>query len=188
MTHYRLSFNGPIFEQQANALCARVAMVLERPDFASLTVLFSADGGAAEQSIALYNFLRAAPQPLRFHATGQVSGVALPVFLAGQKRGCVSASRFTLEALARPVEGRQGFDRLTAEVARLESDIQLFQDIFRRHARIPDSLLETLRRSTAAPAVFTPVQAKDYGIVEEIAELNPDGVVQQDTAVWTVGW
>jgi ATP-dependent protease ClpP protease subunit len=67
---YLLSFNGYLNEKSTNALKDRIATIFEQRDFATLTVLFSTDGGQTADGIALYNYLRSLPKPFALHATG----------------------------------------------------------------------------------------------------------------------
>ena len=188
MKAYRLVFNGDIDERQTNALRNRVTAILEQPDFESLTILFSSDGGSTDEGLALYNFLRALPKPVHMHAVGHVGSIAVPVFLAGHTRTCTPFSRFFFHAYDWGFEGRQMSDRIAEAVQRLESDIQISREIAQRHTRIPSARLDALYRKSPTPAVFTPQEAKDAGIVEDIIELNPTGEAQPNVALWTVDW
>jgi hypothetical protein len=74
MTLFRLSFNGSIYEPQANAFRARIVQILERPDCDSLTVMFSSEGGSTDQGQALYNFRTAANElMMAFYPSGRLS-------------------------------------------------------------------------------------------------------------------
>jgi ATP-dependent protease ClpP protease subunit len=96
---YRLVFNGSIYEQQANALRGRIATILERTDFTSLTLVFSSEGGSTDQGLALYNFIRQLPVPIHIHAVGHVGSIAVPVYLSGHRRTCTPYARFFFHAI-----------------------------------------------------------------------------------------
>jgi ATP-dependent protease ClpP protease subunit len=188
MTDYRLVFNGSLYEVQANALRNRVAVILEKPDCDSLTIVFSSQGGSTDQGLALYNFIRALPVPIHLHAAGHVGSMAVPVFLAGHKRTCSPFSRFFFHAYDWGFEGRQMSDRIAEALKRLNSDIDLSREIAERHTSIPAERLSRLYATTPDPTIFSPQEAKDCGILQDILELNPEGMKQPGVAIWTVGW
>lgn len=185
MTNYNLAFSDVLYAKQGIYLRSRIAAIFDRDDCESLTILFSSEGGSTDESLSLYNFIRALPRPIHMHAGGHVGSAAIPVFLAGHIRTCTPFSRFFFHAYDWVFEGRQMSDRIAEALQRLNSDIDLSRDIAARHTSIPPDRLEELYRTTPAPTIFTPNEAKDLGIVEEITELNPTGAVQPNTAIWT---
>ncbi len=186
--HYRLVFNGSIYEASANALRNRIATIFERQDYESLTVLFSSEGGSTDQGLALYNFIRALNRPIHMHAVGHVGSTAILVFLAGHKRTCTPFSRFFFHAYDWGFEGRQMTDRIAEALKRLNSDIDLSRQIVECHTRIPKERLAELYTTAPTPTILTPDEAKQFGLVEAVIELNSTGVTQADVALWTVGW
>src|SRR5580704_2643319 len=98
MTDYRLAFNGLIQEATTNALKGRIATILEKQDYNSLTVMFSSSGGNCAQGLSLYNFIRSLPVQIRMHASGVVESMAVPVFVAGHIRTSSPLSRFFFHA------------------------------------------------------------------------------------------
>lgn len=185
---YRLVFNGSLYEAQANALRHRIAVIIERPDFQSLTIMFSSEGGSTDQGLSLYNFIRALPIQVHMHASGHVGSMAVPVFLAGHKRTCTPYSRFFFHAYDWSFEGRQMSDRIAEALKRLDSDIKLSREITQRHTKLEAARLDELYGRSPAPTIFTPEEAKEFGIIDGIVELNPNGIIQPNIAVWTVGW
>ena len=185
MTKYLLAFNGHIYVQQATNLRARIATIFERQDCESLTLLLSSEGGSTDECMSLYNFIRALPRPLHIHAIGHVGSAAIPVFLAGHRRTCTPFSRFFFHAYDWGFEGRQMTDRIQEALQRLVSDIEIHKAIAAKHTKIPAEKLEELYRTSPKPTIFKPDEAKTFGIVEEITELNPSGALQPDTVIWT---
>jgi ATP-dependent protease ClpP protease subunit len=80
-----LTFYGPIRTPQTNNLRAALcAMVNEGAK--KVTILFASDGGSTEDGIALHIYLKSLPLEIIMHAAGWVSSIAIPVFLAADKR------------------------------------------------------------------------------------------------------
>lgn len=188
MTAFRLSFNGIIYEVQANALRSRIVQILERQDCESLTVLFASEGGNTDQSLSLYNFIRSLPVPIHIHAVGHVGSASIPVFVSGHKRTCTPHSRFFFHAYDWGFEGRQMTDRIAEALQRLDSDIKLARQIVEQHTNIPADKLDALYRRVPTPMLVMPNEAKKFGIVEEVVELNPKGIPEPDVVMWTVDW
>jgi ATP-dependent protease ClpP protease subunit len=182
--HFRLVFNSSLYEAQCNNLRSRVATILERADCESLTLIFSSEGGSTDQGLSLYNFFRALPVKIHFHAVGHVGSMAVPVFLAGHRRSCSPFSRFFFHAYDWGFEGRQMSDRIAEALKRLDSDIDLSKKIAERHTRISSGRLSDLYGRSPTPTIFTPDEAKEAGIVDEIIELNPTGNPEPNVAVW----
>jgi ATP-dependent protease ClpP protease subunit len=121
------------------------------------------------------------------HAIGHVGSMAVPVFLAGHVRTCTPFSRFFFHAYDWGFEGRQMSDRIAEALKRLRSDIQLSREIAERHTRIPADKLDSIYSTSPDPTIFTPNEAKDLGIVENVIELNPTGKAEPNVAIWTTG-
>jgi toxin ParE1/3/4 len=69
-TEYRLAFGININLDSANNLRGRIAAILERGDFGSLTILFSSEGGSTDHSLELFNFI--SQLPVAIHAIAMV--------------------------------------------------------------------------------------------------------------------
>jgi hypothetical protein len=65
-TEYRLAFGVDIRIDSADKLRGRIATILERGDFGSLTILFSSEGGSTDHSLELFNFISQLPVVLAF--------------------------------------------------------------------------------------------------------------------------
>lgn len=185
---YLLSFNGSIYEKQTNVLRDRMATIFEQKDYESLTVLFSSEGGSSVQGVALYNFLRSLPKPVQFHAIGNVGSMAVPAFCGAAKRSCSTIARFSFHAFDYGFEGRQSLDRILEASQRLRDDIEIARKIVAERTRIPAERLDTLYSPTPDPTIFSPDEAKQFGLVDEILDINPTGAAQPNTAIWTVNW
>ena len=186
--NYRLVFNGPIKTSPGNALRARVANILEQADFESLTIVFSSEGGDTREGLALYNFFRSLPEPVRMHGAGHVDSMAVPVFLAGATRTCSPSSRFYFHPFSWTFESSQRLDGLDDVGQRFENDVMSARTIVLDRAKLPADIAKTLYGRGSRPAVADPENALKWGLVEAVEELNPDGKSQPNTALWTVTW
>jgi ATP-dependent protease ClpP protease subunit len=181
---YRLVFASEINLQTANNLRSRIATILEQPDFGSLTVQFSSDGGSADQSIALYNFISALPVGIRMHAMGHVGSASVPVFLAADNRSCATYSRFFFHEYDWGFEARQTIRRINEAVQRLSNDIQLARQIIQTRTKAGPDILNALD-GTASPKVLLPEEARALGFVNEIVDLTQSSTERMPFVVWT---
>ncbi|HEX2054281.1 MAG TPA: ATP-dependent Clp protease proteolytic subunit [Actinomycetota bacterium] len=186
--NYRLVFNGPIKATPGNALRARVSSILEQGDFESLTVIFSSEGGDTREGLSLYNFFRSLPEPVTMHAAGHVDSMAVPVFLAGATRTSSPTARFYFHPFAWTFDSSQRLDGLDDVSERFLNDVESARSIVVERANLPAAMTESLYGRGSRPTVADPHKAVEWGIVDEITELNAKGESQSNTAVWTVTW
>lgn len=179
---YRLAFSGGVNIQTASNLRSRICQVLERPDFGSLVVMFASEGGSTDQSLALFNFLLQLPVPVRMHAVGHVGSAAIPVFLAGSTRTASPLSRFFFHEYDWGFDARKTLRQIDEAKKRLRSDIELSRQIINSRARVPTRILEALDGGT--PAVVPVEQAKAFGLISEICDLDESGPNGDGVAVW----
>jgi ATP-dependent protease ClpP protease subunit len=185
---YRLVFNGPTEIAPMNALRHRVADILAKPDLRSLTIVFSSEGGSTVNGLSAYGFLRGLPKPVRMHASGSVGSMGIPVFLGGHHRTCEPLARFFFHTYDWGFDKRVTLDEMSEASERLKHDIAVSRELMEKHTTVPSDILDVFYRRSATPRIAKPDEAKAWGLVDEIVELNPPGQVQPDVAVWTVGW
>lgn len=187
MSHYRLIFDYHIYQDSAEELRHSITTTLERADRESLTLIFSSEGGNPDEALALYNFLRALPIELHIHGVGHIGGVAVPVFLAGQKRTCSPFSRFFFHAYQGRFGARQTKDRIAEEAQSVNSDLDFSRKIVEARAKVPREVLDRLYEPDTMSTILDAGQAKKWGIVHDVLQLNGQNSPQPNVAVRRVG-
>lgn len=185
---YRLAFSGPIKPVPGNALRAAVSGAFAREDFGSLTLIFSTEGGDTREGIALYNFFRSLPHPVRMHAGGHVDSMGVVVYLAGHERTCSPASRFFFHPFAWTFDSSQSLDGMNQVSIRFRNDVEAARKIVRQRSNMPPAMARRLYGRGSRAVVVEPERALEWGIAQKILELNPEGNTQRDVTLWTVTW
>ena len=170
-TEYRLMMARDLNSESTSEFRSRITWILGQPDFGALTVLFSSEGGSTDQSLALYNTLRALPCDVHMHAVGHVGSAAIPVFLSGARRTCTPLSRFFVHEYDWGFVGRQTLNRMTEAVQRLQNDIELARNVIRDRTKADDHILDALS-GRAAPSILDADRAKAMDFVHDICELG----------------
>jgi len=186
--HYRISFNGSLYEPQCNALRNSIASAALTASCESITVLFSSGGGSTDQGFALYNFLRSFNKPLHFHAVGSVGSMAFPVFLGVSMRTASPTASFLMHSFDYTFEGKQSIAQIEEALLRLKADAASYRSAVTLSTKIAADTVNKVLTAHLPPIVYHAEDAKAAGIVSEVVELNPDGQDQGGVQVWTVGW
>ncbi len=182
-TEYRIAYGLGINADASNRLRNAVADALARPDFGSLTLLFSSGGGNTDEALGLYNFFTQLPAPVHMHATGHIGSAAVTVFLAGTKRTASPLARFFFHEYDWGFDGTQTLFRIEEAVELLKSDIEIARKIMRARTRLSEKILGALD-GTTDPEILDPEEAKDSGVIEAIAELPKSAANGMAVAIW----
>ena len=113
----------------ASKLRNAIAAALARPDFGSLTILFSSGGGSTATSLSLFNFINQLTVPVHMHSMGHIGSSAAPLFAAGTKRTCSPLVRFFFHEYHLTFDGEQPLTRVEEAVDALKSDIRFARHI-----------------------------------------------------------
>jgi ATP-dependent protease ClpP protease subunit len=152
---YRMAFGVNINHDSANNLRSRIATILERQNFGTLTILFSSEGGSTDHALALFNYIIQRPVPIHMHGMGHIGSSAVPMFLAGTKRTCSPFARFFFHEYHWTFSGEQTLHRIDEAVKRLKSDIELARQIMKARSKIDEPIFKSLDGG-AAPAIVPP--------------------------------
>lgn len=189
MTDFRLVFNGPAQIAPLNSLRQRIAQILEIPQFESLTVVFSSEGGSVTEALSFCGYLKSLPVPFSFHGVGAVSSAAIQIFLSATKRTCEPNCRFFFHAFDYTFpQGGMTPDQIEAAQLVLDIDRNTCKKIVQQNATIPSAELDALYIRHTAPTFIDAQKAKTWGMVRDVLDLNPTGELQPNVAIWSVGW
>jgi ATP-dependent Clp protease protease subunit len=138
-------------------------------DGRAVHLLLQSTGGAPQDGVALYNFLKGFPIATTVYNVGTVSSAATTGYLGAPIR---IASKYASFMIHRPYASPQFLnpERMQAQLAGLVIDDDRTEAIMRAETKIPAERWETHK---SADLWLTAQEAKDFGLVTEIAEFAP---------------
>ena len=134
----------------------------------------SSGGGRTRSGFWLANYLRSLPIRIAAHNIGEVSSIAMPIFLAASVRTAEPNSRFVMHPLTWGVSAATDIPHHTLRewVASLNNDVDRYVRIFEeatRDAKEPFDVRAALAGN--APSVMDASSALRAGVVREVASL-----------------
>ncbi len=166
-----LTFFGSIRLPLTNGLRAALCTMVNE-GAKKITVLFASDGGATDDGIALNTFLKALPVELTMHAVGYVSSIAVPVFLAADRKHRFASQNarfyfhdynwtFATKIVARPA--------LAESSILLGNALDWTREIIKTETKLSDDQFKTMKLFEE-PHVMLPADAAEIGLVSLVKE------------------
>lgn len=168
--HRFLTFYGAINPPVSNNLRAGLSSIVNE-GAQRITLLFASSGGAVEDGISLYTYLKALPVELIMHAVGNVSSIALPVFLAAKNRFASQNARFLFHnyVWGSPTAETVNQDVLAERSMILDSGLAWTREIVKAATKLTDADFERMK-FFEKPVIIDPSSALQYGLISEIKE------------------
>jgi ATP-dependent protease ClpP protease subunit len=134
----------------------------------NLHILFQSSGGSVDDSVALYNFLRAYPLELHLYNTGAVQSGATVAWLAAHFRHVSKHGRFMLHKAYN--SGGGNADRFKTIAESLVADDLRAETIIKAHTTIPPE--KWAHYATSQDLIFNADEAVNFGIAHDIREFE----------------
>jgi ATP-dependent Clp protease protease subunit len=162
---------GVIDDATANNIVMKLLYLQSEKRNQEISLYINSPGGYVSSTLAIYDTMRFLDAPVATYAIGLVaSGAAL--LLAGGSRGKRYALPHAKIMLHQPA-GEVGGQAADIEIAAREvlKDKETLIRIFQEHSgQDPDKI----RRETERDRYFTPQEAKEWGLVDEVLEHAAD--------------
>jgi ATP-dependent Clp protease protease subunit len=164
----RIVFLGdPIEDQIANLVIAQLLFLAAEDPEKDINLYINSPGGIVTAGLAIYDTMQYLKCPVSTICIGQASSMGALLLTAGTK-----GKRFALPnariMIHQPLGGVQGqatdIDIQAREILRMRETVN---DILVRHT---GQSVETIRRDTDRDFFMSPVQAKEYGLIDEVIE------------------
>jgi len=176
-----ISFHGEINTENATKLIFYCDNLM-REGTEHIYISISSRGGYVDSELHLYNTLRAMDVEITMHNTGSVKSAGMLVFLAADNRFASENSRFLIHQPVRKYIGDpKSYDArdLSEHAQLLENDMLHEKKILLQHTKATKKDINSWHKNTK---VFTPAEAKKYGIISEVREF----VVPKRDKIFTV--
>jgi ATP-dependent Clp protease protease subunit len=132
-------------------------------------IQISSSGGSSDHGLLAYNYLKQLNIPKITIGMGNVDSAAVMIFAAGDKRLTMPSCRFLLHEAVTNIGGSFNGTKLH-EIAYLNERIT--KDYCEVISKVTSKPLKTVQKKVKDGQVMSSVEAKEYGLVQEILE-NP---------------
>lgn len=142
-----------------------------------VTILFASEGGSTEDGIALYVYLKSLPLEITMHASGWVSSMAIPVFLAADKRTASKHAAFLFHEYSwtHSQATTTTQTNMNEHGLMLNSAMLWTQEIVKTTTKLTQSDFDSLHLFDR-PVLINAADAAKHGIVTSITEPSiPQG-------------
>jgi ATP-dependent Clp protease protease subunit len=177
LLHQRIIVLGAeVDDRIANRLCAQLLLLSAEDPRADISLYINSPGGSVSAGLAIYDTMRLIPNDVSTLAMGLAASMGQFLLCAG-----TPGKRYSLpHAQVLMHQGSAGFGGTAADVEiyaeQLEATAAVMAELTARHTGQP---VDKIRQDSLRDRWFTAVQARDYGmidqIVESIADVRPAG-------------
>lgn len=165
-----ISFTAEVTPATIEPLLALIAQQVQQ-GVHDIHLLLSTPGGSVASGITVYNMLRSLPITLTTYNMGNVDSIGNVIYLAGQKRIAVPASRFMFHGVGITINGQTRFEEknLLEILGNMRNDQGLIAKIIQERTNMKTSEVHKL---FLRAAFLTADDAKKRGIVHEVRDVN----------------
>jgi ATP-dependent protease ClpP protease subunit len=137
-----------------------------------ITLVIDSAGGQIEPMLITYSFILALPTKINTHAQGFVQSAAAYLFLAGHDRSADHYARFAFHPTQALVTGMMGEAQIHERSEAFNTVTDVLTQICHDRSSLPDAEITRFNRELV---YYTAEQAKDYGVVQTVADLRVPG-------------
>lgn len=170
----RIIFLGtPINDFVANAVIAQLLYLESEDADKEITVYINSPGGMVSAGLAIYDTIRYVRCPVSTVCLGQAASMGAFLLAAGTKglRRALPHSRIMIH---QPLGGYQGqASDIEIHAKEILNTKQRLNEILARHT---GQDVETVRQDTERDKFLSAIEAKEYGIVDDVITPRKEGV------------
>ena len=162
---------GPVDDHTANVIVAQMLFLeSENPD-KDISLYINSPGGSVSAGLAIYDTMQFIKPDVSTMCVGQAASMGALLLTAGAKgkRFCLPHSRVMIH---QPLGGYQGqatdIEIHTREILKIRSQLN---DLLAHHTGQP---VKTIEQDTERDNFMGPVEAKEYGLIDELIESRKD--------------
>ena len=162
---------GPVDDHTANVIVAQFLFLeSENPD-KDINLYINSPGGSVSAGLAIYDTIQFIKPDVSTMCVGQAASMGALLLTAGAKgkRYCLPHSRVMIH---QPLGGYQGqatdIEIHTREILKIRSQLN---DLLSHHT---GQSVKTIEKDTERDNFMGPVEAKEYGLIDELIESRKD--------------
>ena len=162
---------GPVDDHTANVIVAQMLFLeSENPD-KDISLYINSPGGSVSAGLAIYDTMQFIKPDVSTMCVGQAASMGALLLTAGAKgkRFCLPHSRVMIH---QPLGGYQGqatdIEIHTREILKIRSQLN---DLLAHHT---GQSVKTIAKDTERDNFMGPVEAKEYGLIDELIESRKD--------------
>lgn len=166
----RIVFVGtPINDQVANLIVAQLLYLSNEDNESPIQMYINSPGGQVYAGLAIYDTMQMIPNPISTLAVGVTASFGTVLLTAGTKGQRYALPHATIH-MHQPLGGAQGqateIEIQAREILRLKTRLN---EILAMHT---GQTMEVIERDTERDYYMSAEQAVDYGIVDQVMEIN----------------
>ena len=162
---------GPVDDHTANVIVAQLLFLeSENPD-KDINLYINSPGGSVSAGLAIYDTMQFIKPDVSTMCIGQAASMGALLLAAGAegKRYCLPHSRVMIH---QPLGGYQGqatdIEIHTREILKIRSQLN---DLLAHHS---GQSVDTIARDTERDNFMSPVEAKEYGLIDQLIDTRKD--------------
>ena len=163
--------NGPVEDQMANLIVAELLFLAAENSDREINMYINSPGGVITAGLAIYDTMRSIRSPIATTCVGMATSFGTVLLMAGDpgRRYALPHSRIHIhQPLIQGGLGGQVTD-IDIHARELLHTRDVMNDIMAMHTGQP---LERIRRDTERDFYMSAEAARDYGIVDEVLQLE----------------
>lgn len=164
---------GPVEDGMATLISAQLLFLEAENPKKEIAMYINSPGGVVTSGLAIYDTMQYIRPAITTVCIGQAASAASWLLAAGQKgqRFALPNSRIMLH---QPSGGYQGqatdMARYAEEIVKIKRRLN---EIYARHTGQP---IEVIEKMLDRDKFLTPLEAKEFGLIDEVYEKRPGGV------------
>ena len=169
---------GEIAPNTAGGLIMRLLELQAKSRDRDISLYINSPGGSVDDTLAIYDTIQFLSCDVGTYCVGQAASGAAMILASGTKgkRYALPHSKVMVHQPWGGVSGQASDIQIQAE--EILKAKRLLNELLAKHT---GRSVETIEKETERDRYMTPVEAKEYGIVDEIVETQPEPGAQQRT-------
>jgi ATP-dependent Clp protease, protease subunit len=164
----RIIFLGaPIDDVVANDVMAQLIVLESTDPDRDIQIYINSPGGSFTALTAIYDTMQYVRPEIQTYCMGQAASAAAVLLAAGTKgkRFALPQSRILIHQPSGGTDGPMQISDLDIQAREIQRMRELMEETLARHT---GQTVETVRADIERDKIFTAVQAKEYGIVDDV--------------------